>query len=102
MTVLRTTVRNGKIELAAPVDWPEGTEVRIEPFAQATMVGLSEEDWPDTTEAIAAFLESMDKIEPLILTPEEEAAWETERSKRRDFEKALFEGHARTLQSDWE
>jgi hypothetical protein len=35
MTVLKAIVKNGKIELEAPDDWPEGTEVRIEPIPAA-------------------------------------------------------------------
>ncbi len=102
MTVIKTIVRNGKIELAAPEDWPEGTEVRIEPITPATTFGLRDEDWPCTPEAIAEFVASMDAIEPLVFAPEEEAEWEAERSKRKDFEKGLFESHAKDLQRDWE
>lgn len=33
MGVIRSVVKNGKIELEAPNEWPEGTEVLIEPIS---------------------------------------------------------------------
>jgi hypothetical protein len=56
MTVLKAIVKNGKIELEAPNDWPEGTEVRIEPIPASGSVGIRDEDWPDTPEGIARHL----------------------------------------------
>lgn len=44
----------------------------------------------------------MDGIEPLIITPEEEAEWEAARKAQRDFEKARFEEKAETLRRGWE
>jgi hypothetical protein len=87
MTAIRATVKNGKIELDAPSDWPEGTEVLIEPDPHPAPLGLRDEDWPDTPEGIARLLASMDRIEPLILTAEEEAEWEAARKDRKGFER---------------
>jgi hypothetical protein len=82
MTAIRAVVRNGKIEMDAPPDWAEGTEVLVEPIAHAGSIGIRDEDWPDTPEGIARLLASMDKIEPLVLTAEEEAEWEAVRKVR--------------------
>ncbi len=48
MTVLKAVVKDGKIELEAPSDRPEGTEVRVEPAHES--IGIRDEDWPDTPE----------------------------------------------------
>ena len=86
MAVLKAIVKDGKIELQAPGDWPEGTEVHIEPAPAS--VGIRDEDWPDTPEGIARLLASMDRIEPLDMTAEE-------------FEKARFDEHADSLAESW-
>jgi hypothetical protein len=100
MTVLKSVVKDGKIELEAPTDWPEGTEVRIEPVAGS--IGIRDEDWPDTPEGIARLLDSMDRVEPLDMTAEEEANWAAARAAQRDWEKARFVEHADSLAKDWE
>jgi hypothetical protein len=102
MTVVKAVVREGRIELQAPDDWPEGTEVRIEPVSTSCSIGLRDEDWPTTPEGIARHLALMDQLEPLEMTPEEEAEWEAARQIRKDFEKARFDDHASLLGKDWE
>src|SRR5262249_47423945 len=87
MTAIRATVKNGKIELDAPSDWPEGTEVLIEPVPHAASLALRDEHGPNTPEGIAQLLASIDRIEPLILTAEEEAEWEAARKARKGFER---------------
>ena len=71
MTVLKAIVKDGKIELEAPGDWPEGTEVRIEPIPASGSIGIRDEDWPDTPEGIAHHLALMDRIEPPETAAEE-------------------------------
>jgi hypothetical protein len=72
MTTIYGTVTNGKIELPAPADWPDGTPVRVEPVAETAM-GMREEDWRTDPEAIEAWCAAIDALEPLILTPDDEA-----------------------------
>ena len=64
--------------------------------------GIREEDWPDTPEGIARHLSLMDRIEPMEVTPEEEADWETFRKARRDLDKARFDEQAEALRQGWE
>jgi hypothetical protein len=84
MNAVRGTYTNGRIVLEAPADWPEGCPVLVEPLPQQTTVGIREEDWPDTPEKIAAHLALMDRIEPLEMTPEEEAEWRAARQTRQE------------------
>ncbi len=101
MSVFKSVVKNGKIELEAPTDWPDGTEVQIELTLPAESIGIRDEDWPDTPEGIARLLESMDQVEPLCMTSEEEAAWTAARNAQKDFEKSRFNEHADSLARDW-
>jgi hypothetical protein len=77
MNSIEGTVSHGQIVLDAPVDWPEGCRVRIEPLATEGLNGGAGEE-PESPEAIAEWLRWYDSLEPLEFTPEEEAdlaAW---------------------------
>ena len=102
MSVLKATVRGGRIELDAPEDWPEGTEVRVEAVSITPTTGLRDEDWPETPEAIARHLAAMDRIEPWDITAEEGAEWEAARDAQKAFEKTRFDEHAEAIRKDWE
>lgn len=81
MSAIQGTWREGRIILDEPVQWPEGRRVRVEPLAAEAAFGLSEEEWSDTPEAIADWLQWYDSLEPLEMTPEEEvrlADWRTQ------------------------
>ena len=102
MSVLKATVRGGRIELDAPEDWPEGTEVRVEPVSIAATTGLRDEDWPETPEAIARHLAAMDRMKPWDVTAEEQAEWEAAREARKALEKDRFDERADALGKGWE
>jgi hypothetical protein len=71
---LKTVVKNGRIDLATPADWPDGCEVVIEPVpAGADKIGIDESEWRDPA-SIADWDAWIKTIEPLEFTPEEEAA----------------------------
>lgn len=75
MEALKTVVKNGRIDLAAPADWPEGCEVVIEPLPVTTdKIGLDESEWGDDSASLADWEAWIKTIEPLEFTPEEEAA----------------------------
>ena len=48
-------------------------------------IGLSENEWPTTPEARAEWLQWFDSIEPVEMTPEEEAEWQTARQAVKDY-----------------
>lgn len=96
------TIHNGQIVPDQPVEWPEGCRVVIEPAAKEETLGIREEDWPTTPEGIARLLALMDQIEPLEITPEEEAAWQADRKARNEWEKAKFEKRAKQLEDLFE
>jgi hypothetical protein len=89
---LTGTWKDGQIQLDQPVDWPEGRRVVITPqeTQEGEWLGITEEEWPRTPEALADWLKWLDSIEPIEMTPEEEAdalAW---RQKLREYELANF------------
>jgi hypothetical protein len=102
MTVLNAVVKNGKIEVETPVDWPEGTEVRIELVPISDSIGIRDDDSIDTPEMIARDLALMDQIEPLEITDEEQANWDAARQMQKDWEKLRFDEHAEALRKMWE
>jgi hypothetical protein len=102
MKTIMGTVHNGTIIADQPIEWPEGFRVIIKPAAEEEALGIREEDWPTDPEGIARLLALMDQIEPLEMTPEEEAAWEAARKAHKEWEKANFDKRARRLEELFE
>ncbi len=63
---------------------------------------MREEDWPTTTEGIAALLARMDQVEPGWLAPEDDAAWRAALRAQKEYEKARFFEDAEKLRGTWE
>src|SRR5438270_8510506 len=75
MDTIKATVTNGRIDLPAPPDWPDGCEVVIEPLPPtAEKVGLDEAEWRDDPAALADWEAWIKTIEPPEVTPAEAAA----------------------------
>lgn len=85
MKTILGTVRNGQIVADQTVEWPEGFRVVIKPVANGEMLGIREEDWPTTPEALADWLAWFDSLEPIELTPEEEADCTVWRQKIKEY-----------------
>ncbi len=102
MSAFKGTVHNGQVVLDNPADLPEGSRVLVEPITEEEPLGIREEDWPDTPEAIAAWLRWYDSLEPIERTPEEEAEWQAARSAQKEREKAAFGERAEKLRRMWE
>jgi hypothetical protein len=84
MNEITGTYRGGHVELASAVDWPDGTPVTVQATPSLGKPTLAddwqenwgiEDDWPDTPENRAEILRRIDAVEPLEMTPEEEAEW---------------------------
>jgi hypothetical protein len=86
MNAIRATWTKGQIVPAEPVDWPEGSELLVEPVAPADeKIGLTEDEWRDDPESIAAWIAAVEKIEPLIWADGEREEYERYREKHRQF-----------------
>jgi hypothetical protein len=79
VTTIKATVRNGRIEVETPLDLPDGTELLIPISHPSESLGLRDEDWSDTPEAIEEWIRWYDSLEPLEFNPEERSAWEKAR-----------------------
>ncbi len=85
MNAIQGTWKGAQVVLDNPADWPEGCRVVVEPVPATDQIGLSEEEWPRTPEAIADWLKWFDSLEPVQLTPEEEADWAAARQKVKEY-----------------
>jgi len=95
MNAIVGTVKNGRVEVEAPVDWPEGSPVRVE-------LGLNghaqdDDDRPETPEEIEAKIRRLEAIEPWM-TLEEEAAWQADRKAYREWETATRPGYDKRIE----
>lgn len=77
MTEIAATVRGGVIVPNEPIDWPDGTEVRVASVEP-------DDDQPDSPEEIARWLAEFRSIPPIQMTAEEEAEWVAARKELRD------------------
>lgn len=90
MDTIRTTVHNGRIDVQVAADLPDGTEVeiRIVPASADYKPGDGVQD--ETPEEIEASIERLMSIEPLIFSPDEQAAWDAAQAERKRSEKEHF------------
>ena len=77
MSTLKATVHGRRIEVMAPDELPDGTEVLVEvtPLSRGK-IGIRESEWRDDPEALADWDRWIQRIEPIELTPEERAEHE--------------------------
>ena len=84
--VVPGTVHEGRIVLETPIDWPEGAKVAVALVeAESNRIGISEEEWSDSPEAIAEWIRWYDSLKPLQITPEEEAEIAAWRQKIKEY-----------------
>ncbi len=102
MNAIIGIVKNGRIVVGEPLDWPDGTEVIVEPVTDDETFGVREEVWQDTPEAIADWLRWYDSLDSLQTPPEEEAEWLAARQADKEREKAAFDERAEKPRRMWE
>ena len=88
MSAIRGTIQDGKVVFDTPPDWPDGTPVEVEPVRSSERIGISEEEQGDDADSITRWLAWLDSLEPLKMTPEEEAEWQKARAEQRAWELA--------------
>lgn len=75
MSPITGTYQDGHVVLDTPVDWPEGAKVAVVPTQpERVEIGISEDEWRDDPESLTDWEAWIKTIEPLEITPEEEAA----------------------------
>jgi hypothetical protein len=73
LDAIRATVKSGRLELDAPPEWPDGTQVLIEPATTSPVIGIDESQWRDDPDSLADWDAWIKTIEPLEFTSEERA-----------------------------
>ena len=101
MIAVKGTVKNGQVVLDEPARLSDGTRVEVVPIG-ARPSRAEVEDGPMTPEEIEAVLAAMDRIEPLLMTPDEEAQWKADLKAQRDYDTAAFADRAENLRRMWE
>jgi len=97
MTTIRTIVQDRRIEIPAPDDLADGTEVVIELTPASETTEVDEDEWDDSPEGIEAWIKAVNALEPLIFTEHELAALEADRLARKQWEKDHFFEHSDKL-----
>ena len=85
MNAIKATWTNGRIVPAEPVDWPEGIQLLVEPVSASERIGMDESEWRDDPESVAAWIEAVDKIHPMIWADGEREDFERYRKQSREF-----------------
>ena len=98
MTMIKATIKGGRLEVDVPADWPDGTQVEVYPLGP----GTQDDGEVMSAEDIAQTLAAMDQVEPLEITDAERASWEAECEVRTRREKSRFAEHAENLRRLWE
>lgn len=94
MSVIRAVIRNGRVETEQPLDFPDGTPVRI-----AVPDEPDDEGSPAETARVLAL---MDRVQPLQMTDAELAAWEADRRAQKEWELAHFKEYEEKIRRMWE
>lgn len=98
MTIIKGTVKDGRLEVNVPADWPDGTQVEIHPLeataeTNAEVIAAAE---------ISRTLAAMDRVEPFEISDAEQAAWEAERRAVREQEKLQFSERSERMRRMWD
>lgn len=102
MISIRTIVHDRRIDVPAPEELPDGTEVVLELRPVTDKTGLTESEWDDSPDGVDEWLKWLDSLEPFILTDREVAEIEADRQKRKKWEQEQFAEHADRLAKEWE
>jgi hypothetical protein len=102
MKAIPAVWKGGKIVPTQPVDWPEGTALVVEPVDEGKQAELEGDLLGGDAASIARWLAWYETLEPLLFTPEEEAAWQVARQENRQREKVRFEERAERLKERFE
>src|SRR5712691_2746294 len=75
--LMKGVIRNGRVEVEEPINLPDGSEVIVQ-VLNGDVDGDFEEGWDNSPQDIAAWLQWCDALQPLKITPQQEAdtqAW---------------------------
>ncbi len=85
MSAIRATWKNGQILLDRPVNWPDGRRLVVMEECAAPIEFITEEEQSDDPAAIERWIEEVNALPALTMTPEQEAEMNAWRKKAKDF-----------------
>jgi len=91
MNAIEATVRNRRIEVPAPDDWPDGTKVWVDvtpvPAGPrlAEVAFMTEDEQAADPEAIERWIAELEALPGMTMTPEQEAELLAWRKKEKEF-----------------
>jgi hypothetical protein len=99
MSAVNAAYIDGRIVLDTSPDWPNGTRlvVKVVPVVPVRM--MTEDEQGDDPESITRWLVWFDSLEPLRLSPEDEARIAQVRAEDKAWELARWDEHSRKLES---
>lgn len=65
MSTIETTIKNRRIDIAAPDDLSDGTKVVVDVTPLSDKIGIDESEWRDDPEALADWDAWLKTIEPI-------------------------------------
>jgi hypothetical protein len=83
--LMKGVIRNGRVEVAEPINLPDGSEVTITGHAHGEFPDRSDTDRSMTTSEIAVTLAAMAKVEPFDMSDEERASADDWEKKVNDY-----------------
>ncbi len=85
MNAIKAVWTQGRILPSEPVNWPEGSELLIEPLPSMERIGLDEADWRDGPAAQADWDAWIRTLEPAQLSAAERESLERFQDEQRRF-----------------
>ena len=85
MHAIKAIWKDGRILPSEPVDWPEGSELIVEPLLISQKLGLDESECRDDAESVALWIAAVEKLEPMIWADGEREEYERFRQESREF-----------------
>ena len=79
MHAIKAIWKDGRILPSEPVDWPEGSELIVEPLLISQRLGL------DDAESVALWIAAVEKLEPMIWADGEREEYDRFRQESREF-----------------
>ena len=107
MTIIRSVIHNGRLQLDEPVNLPDGSQVEVIVHVTSSLplpalVGMTEVEQEETPEEIERWIADVESIPPITMSDEEWAAWQQRRKEDREWQLADALEREKRLQRSFE
>ena len=85
MGAVKAIWKNGQVVLEGPAAWPEGRRLVVTEDRLADMEFMTEEEQSDDASAIERWIEELEALAAMTMTPAQEAEMIAWRQKTKDF-----------------